>query len=174
MYTISRLGEIFGLSRSTLLYYDSIGLLPPSRRSAAGYRLYAEEDRTRLEKIVAYRAAGIPLERIGAFLEAADSGPSAMLMKRVFEINSRIEDLRGQQRLILDLLEADGGLKGAKDLLAGMEELGKRIGVTPANALRLHGLFERASPSVHRRLLAFLGFSEKDIGEFLSHIEKGR
>lgn len=39
MYTISLLGKFFGVSRSTLLYYDSIGLFTPSVRSEAGSEL---------------------------------------------------------------------------------------------------------------------------------------
>ena len=43
-YSVSRLGRRYGLSRSTLLYYDRIGLLSASARSAAGYRVYGERD----------------------------------------------------------------------------------------------------------------------------------
>jgi len=39
-YPDSQLAGRFGLSRSTLLYYDSIGLLSPSERTASNYRLY--------------------------------------------------------------------------------------------------------------------------------------
>ncbi len=37
MHTIGQIGKRFGLPRSTLLYYDAIGLLSPSRRSDANY-----------------------------------------------------------------------------------------------------------------------------------------
>jgi len=39
MFLITELARKHGLSRSTLLYYDRIGLLTPSGRSEAGYRL---------------------------------------------------------------------------------------------------------------------------------------
>ena len=55
MLTISQLGRRFGLSRSTLLYYDSIGLLSPSLRSRANYRLYSRSDVERMELIDVYR-----------------------------------------------------------------------------------------------------------------------
>ena len=58
MYRISQLAEQFGLSRSTLLYYDRIGLLSPSARSEAGYRQYSAADRGRLESICSLRRAG--------------------------------------------------------------------------------------------------------------------
>jgi len=55
MYRISELARRFGLSRSTLLYYDRIGLMRPSHRTAAGYRVYTSEDEQRLEAICNYR-----------------------------------------------------------------------------------------------------------------------
>ena len=52
MLTISQLARRFGLSRSTLLYYDSIGLLSPSARSDANYRLYSRNDIERMERVI--------------------------------------------------------------------------------------------------------------------------
>jgi DNA-binding transcriptional MerR regulator len=43
-YSISKLARAFGLSRSTLLYYDRIGLLAASGRTGSGYRCYSEKD----------------------------------------------------------------------------------------------------------------------------------
>lgn len=69
MYTIGQLSKAFGLSRSTLLYYDKIGLLMPSARTSAGYRSYSEEDRKRLEQICLYRETGISLEDMKIILD---------------------------------------------------------------------------------------------------------
>ncbi|MFC1747364.1 MerR family DNA-binding transcriptional regulator [Pseudomonadota bacterium] len=38
MHTIGEVSKRFSISRSTLLYYDAIGLLSPSGRSNANYR----------------------------------------------------------------------------------------------------------------------------------------
>jgi DNA-binding transcriptional MerR regulator len=70
VYTIGRIARIFGLSRSTLLYYDSIGLLTPTGRSDAGYRLYSEDDRKRLE-------------RINDYLVTPDEGITPILLQRM-------------------------------------------------------------------------------------------
>ena len=40
MHTAGKLARRYALSRSTLLYYHRIGLLVPSGRSAANYRVY--------------------------------------------------------------------------------------------------------------------------------------
>ncbi|HET7839796.1 MAG TPA: MerR family transcriptional regulator, partial [Rectinemataceae bacterium] len=168
VYTIGRLGELVGLSRSTLLYYDSIGLLRPSGRSGAGYRLYTEDDRRRLERIVALRRTGLALERIASCLEGGEDGPAGMLLRRVFDINGEIEGLRAQQKALLDLIEADGRLKDSRRILHGLEALGREAGVDRDSYLGIHQAFERSSPEAHRRLLGFLGFAEPDIEDFLS------
>lgn len=71
MPTISALGRRFGLSRSTLLYYDRIGLLRPGGRSAKAYRHYGEAEVARLEQICLYRRAGVPLAEIRRLLDGA-------------------------------------------------------------------------------------------------------
>jgi len=41
-YSISKLARACGRSRSTLLYYDRLGLLKPSGRTGSGYRYYTD------------------------------------------------------------------------------------------------------------------------------------
>lgn len=67
----------YGLSRSTLLYYDRIDVLTPSGRSAAGYRRYSAADGRRLARICRYRRAGLPLATIRDLLAASDAAPAA-------------------------------------------------------------------------------------------------
>ena len=74
--SIGRLAQRFGLSRSTLLYYDSIGLLTPSERTPANYRIYSDKDIRRMEQIAVYREAGLPLQTIGAMLDGVQSDES--------------------------------------------------------------------------------------------------
>jgi DNA-binding transcriptional MerR regulator len=64
MHTVGKLAKEFGLSRTTLLYYDEIGLLVPTERSASNYRLYSESDRTRLANICRFRETGLSLLEI--------------------------------------------------------------------------------------------------------------
>lgn len=171
-YTIGRLGALCGLSRSTLLYYDSLGLLKPSRRSASGYRLYSAADRARLERILSFRSLGLELERIGELLDVPDRGPVGALLKRIFGINEEISKLRSQQRAILQLLEADGSLKVGKAALLALSELGKAAGITEANYEKLHATFEANAPAEHRRLLGLLGFEVEEIEDFLTGLAK--
>lgn len=84
-YRITELGRRFGLSRSTLLYYDRIGLLRPSGRTQADYRLYMQEDLARLERICFFREAGLSLSEIACLLENAGND-SLVLERRLREI----------------------------------------------------------------------------------------
>ncbi|WP_291862632.1 MerR family transcriptional regulator [Accumulibacter sp.] len=84
-FRITELGRRFGLSRSTLLYYDRIGLLCPSGRSEADYRLYSQADCDRLARICAFREAGISLEEIARLLDA-DTPHGPILERRLHEL----------------------------------------------------------------------------------------
>ncbi len=69
--TVGQVAEMFGVTVRTLHHYDEIGLLTPGGRSRAGYRLYTDEDLTRLQHVVVYRRLGFPLEQISAILDGA-------------------------------------------------------------------------------------------------------
>ena len=64
MRTVGELARSHGLSRSTLLYYDRIGLLKPSGRTPSGYREYTDRDEERLGQICLYRRTGLSLAEI--------------------------------------------------------------------------------------------------------------
>ena len=64
MHKIGEVAELAKVSIRLLRHYDEIGLLVPSGRSEAGYRLYAREDLQRLQQILFYRTLEFPLEEI--------------------------------------------------------------------------------------------------------------
>src|SRR5690242_17932075 len=57
-----------GVTVRALHHYDRLGLLKPSRRSRAGYRLYSDTDLIRLEQIVVLKSIGLPLKELGQLL----------------------------------------------------------------------------------------------------------
>ncbi|MEM8862651.1 MAG: MerR family transcriptional regulator, partial [Chloroflexota bacterium] len=79
MYTIGDLAKEFKLSRSTLLYYDKIGLLTPSKRTEADYRLYSEAEFVRMSKIALYKKAGLSLDEIAEILNSKEDHLSKIL-----------------------------------------------------------------------------------------------
>src|SRR5581483_10082431 len=67
-YTIGELSELSGLTVRRIRFYSDKGLLPPTARSANGYRVYSEDDLARLDLIRALRDAGVSLEAIRKIL----------------------------------------------------------------------------------------------------------
>jgi MerR family transcriptional regulator, thiopeptide resistance regulator len=67
-YTVGTVAELTGVSVRTLHHYDEIGLLEPSGRNTAGYRLYAPEELRRLQRILFYRELGFGLDAIAGIL----------------------------------------------------------------------------------------------------------
>lgn len=63
MRTIKQMASLAGVSARTLRYYESVGLLHPTRNDA-GYRLYSDADARRLAQVLAMRACGLPLATI--------------------------------------------------------------------------------------------------------------
>ena len=66
--TVSEVARLANVSVRTLHHYDEIGLLVPSSRTDAGYRLYSDDDLRRLQEILLFRELEIPLEDIAALL----------------------------------------------------------------------------------------------------------
>lgn len=69
MRTVKELSELTGVSARTLHYYDEIGLLPPTDKSEAGYRLYDEKALEALQQILFFREFLIPLKEIKTIME---------------------------------------------------------------------------------------------------------
>ena len=70
MHQIGEVAELGKVSARLLRHYDEIGLLVPSGRSEAGYRLYSHADLERLQLILFYRALEFPLDSIRDLLAA--------------------------------------------------------------------------------------------------------
>jgi DNA-binding transcriptional MerR regulator len=163
MYTVSKLARRCGLSRSTLLYYERIGLLQRPSRSGGNYRRYGESDLRRLERICIYRGAGLRLEDIRAILERPDGGAPSILQRRLGELNAEIEALRAHQRAILQLLEND---KLGSDEAMTKEKwvsIMRSSGFTDTDMERWHAVFERSAPGEHQEFLEFLRIPPQEI-----------
>ncbi|HEV8163281.1 MAG TPA: MerR family transcriptional regulator, partial [Actinomycetota bacterium] len=66
---VGELAQATGLTVRTLHYYEEIGLLVASERSAAGHRRYGEADVARLYRICLLRRLGLSLEDIARALD---------------------------------------------------------------------------------------------------------
>jgi DNA-binding transcriptional MerR regulator len=106
-----RIGEVAkatGLTVRALHHYDEIGLLVPSRRTDAGYRLYSDGDVRRLYRILALRGMGFTLEEIGgAFLRDGED-PRPAVRRHIERIDEQLrlaQQLRARLTHILDVLD---------------------------------------------------------------------
>lgn len=164
MLTVGRLAKKFGLSRSTLLYYDSVGLLQPSSRTGKGYRVYADKEINRLEQICRYRRAGLALEDIKEVLDSPESKLSAVLEKRLNELNDDIGRLQEQQRFIVELMEKRGLLVGVRVMSRdSWMSLLAAAGFSSEDMQRWHAQFESSAPDKHLEFLELLGCSEDEV-----------
>jgi DNA-binding transcriptional MerR regulator len=68
-YSVGQVAGLAGVTIRTLHHYDKIGLLSPSGRSAAGYRIYEETDLERLQQILFYRELEFALEEIATIVD---------------------------------------------------------------------------------------------------------
>jgi MerR family transcriptional regulator, thiopeptide resistance regulator len=162
--TVGRLARRFGISRSTLLYYDRIGLLAASARSGSGYRLYTREDVARLEKVLLFRRVGLSLAAIGAILAAERGSVGEALERRLTTIDEEIASLRRQQQVILRLLERGQGQVRAGNLdQAGWVALLRATGLDDDDMRRWHVEFERVAPEAHQDFLESLGIAAEEI-----------
>ena len=108
MYTVIELARLTGLTPRTLRYYDSIGLLRPSRGRANGYRLYSAGEVDRLQQILPYREMGLPLEEIRQLLDAPDLDRTETLrlhLTRLLERRREVDALIRTVRHTLDAIQ---------------------------------------------------------------------
>jgi MerR family transcriptional regulator, thiopeptide resistance regulator len=99
-YQVSQVAELSGVSVRTLHHYDQLGLLSPSARSQAGYRLYADADLLRLQQILVHRELGLSLEEIRKLLDDPAFDRVAALQKQRAQLAERAAHVAAMIRAI--------------------------------------------------------------------------
>ena len=115
---IGELAEKTGLSLRTIRHYDEVGLLKPSGRTEGGFRLYSNEDLSRLLLIRRMKPLGFSLgemtdlldiiDNLDADADRTDTDPSpvrAELDRFIDETATRREKLRAQVEMADEFLE---------------------------------------------------------------------
>lgn len=88
-----------GITAKMIRYYESIALIPPGRRSDAGYRVYSDDDLHVLRFVKRARSLGFSLEQIGELLSLwqnkarASADVKSIALGHVDELNQRIAEL---------------------------------------------------------------------------------
>jgi DNA-binding transcriptional MerR regulator len=162
--TITNLARACGLSRSTVLYYESLGLLRPPLRSAGNYRIYDGKSLDRLRQICIYRGAGLKLGDIRAILDQSRSQAAGVLKRRLIELSGEIERLRDHQRVIARLLKDTNQLRRFPMVTkAKWVEVMSAAGFSDDDMHRWHAEFEKSAPHEHQEFLEFLHISQEEI-----------
>ena len=92
-YSVGQVAGLAGVTIRTLHHYDEVGLLSPSGRSSAGYRIYQESDLRRLQQILFYRELGFTLEEIATIVNDPRTDAVGHLRRQRGLLIARIERL---------------------------------------------------------------------------------
>lgn len=119
---VGELARRAGISVRTLHHYEHIGLLLPSARSAAGYRLYNLADVKRLQMIQALAKSGMELAAIGDYL-ARETRPLAELLNdQITRLDRQVRDIVTLRDRLVDLRDGLAG-GGEPDLESWLQTL---------------------------------------------------
>ena len=83
MMTVKEVSKLTGVSIRTLQYYDTIGLLPPTEYTKAGYRLYDDTAMERLQQILLFKELEFPLKEIKIIIDAPNFNKSKALEQQI-------------------------------------------------------------------------------------------
>ena len=111
-WTVGQVADLFGVTVRTLHHYDEIGLVVPSGRSRAGYRLYTDEDLVRLQQVVVYRRLELPLDEIATLLDGGEDAADHLRRQRA-TVMTRLDELRELVAAIDRALEREMGNESA-------------------------------------------------------------
>ncbi len=165
--TVTKLAARCGLSRGTLLYYESIGLLKPPARSTGNLPdLWRARFAAFTTDFAHTGHAGLTLDDIRAIItqpEHRESDAAAVLKRRLAALDGEIEMRRAHQRAILKLLKNDS--IGRKKTMTKEKWVSvmKASGMTEADMHRWHAEFEKSAPEEHQEFLEFLHIPAQEI-----------
>ena len=175
MMTVSALARRCGLSRSTLLYYESQGLLRRPPRTSGNYRAYGEQDLQRVQQIGLLRKVGLSVREIRALLDRPGGGAAGILERRLVAIDAEIEALRGHQRAILRLLQRSRSFRRTEMITKDTwVSIMRAAGFSESDMSRWHAEFEKHAPQEHQEFLEFLHIGAEDIAKIREWSRAGK
>jgi len=168
-WSISSLGKEVGLSRSTLLYYDEIGLLRPDYRESSGYRFYSETNLKNLRRICELKEAGFSLKEIQGILEKGGDPNDREVEVQIRKLNEEVRFIRQKQRLLGGMLKHKASQSGVGFGKDSWMDILQAAGIDDEPLDRFHVEFERRDPDAHRDFLTSLGIAPAEIEEIQNY-----
>lgn len=115
LYTIGELARRTGLSIRTIRFYSDSGLVPPTDRTASGYRLYDVSAMSRLELVRTLRELGAGLDEVTDVLNA-ETTLSSLAMTHLDLLENQLRVLR-TRRAVLRAVVKQGSTTGEARLM---------------------------------------------------------
>ena len=109
-WSIVEVSRMSGVSSRALRHYDDIGLLPPARVGANGYRYYEQAELLRLQQILLLRELGVGLSDIAEILDNQRDPVQALRAhhQRLLTERDRLAALAETVARTIDQLQAEG------------------------------------------------------------------
>ncbi|MFR3792265.1 MAG: MerR family transcriptional regulator [Blautia massiliensis (ex Durand et al. 2017)] len=123
MRTVKEISDVTGISVRTLHYYDEIGLLKPTEKSEAGYRLYDDKALETLQQILFFREFDIPLKEIKAVMNDPALERNQILQMQRKMLLAKKERMERLVSSIDDILKGENKMDFAVFSKTEMEEL---------------------------------------------------
>ncbi|UFH53384.1 MerR family transcriptional regulator [Spirosoma sp. KNUC1025] len=117
-YSVKNLAKLAGVSVRTLHHYDKLGLLKPSIRTEARYRMYGPEELIRLQQILFYKELDFSLEEILQVLKDPDFNLLTALESHKQALQARQDRLA---TLLVTIDKTISTLKGERTMLTNDE-----------------------------------------------------
>ena len=140
-YTVKQLAQLAGVSVRTLHVYDRMGLLKPSVRTEARYRLYGQAELLRLQQILFYKELDFPLKEIKAMLDDPEFDLVQALQEHKTALNARRDRIDALLKTIdntIEHLKNETVMEKPEDLYQGLP---KEFGTTYHDeAIKEYGL----------------------------------
>jgi MerR family transcriptional regulator, thiopeptide resistance regulator len=106
LWTVGPAADAVGTTVRALHHYDAIGLVVPSGRTPAGYRVYTDADLDRVRHVLVYRELGFALEDVAALLDGDDDDRARRIREQVDAVSERIGRLQQVQAALEQEMEA--------------------------------------------------------------------
>lgn len=108
---IGTAAERSGVAAKTIRYYESVGLIQPAERTAAGYRVYGTQDVETLRFVQRARSLGFSVEEVSNLLalwrdrSRSSAEVKALARHRVEDIDRKVAELTEMRETLLHLME---------------------------------------------------------------------
>ena len=138
MKTVKEIAKFTGISARTLHYYDEIGLLKPTQKSEAGYRLYDEKALETLQQILFFREFDIPLKDIKTVIQNPSFDRNQILQmqrkmlvakkERIERLIASIDDiLKGESKMGFEIFNKSEIEEMCSAMIENMKEEQKQV-----------------------------------------------